>query len=318
LEGRTHKFAAASRTSGLTRCGTIGHFEEYSARNVANGDNTHYFRSSDGLQLYCRDFASDKDGTPVLCLPGLTRNSRDFEDLANYLSGRRRVLTPDLRGRGLSEYDPEWRNYHPSTYVQDAWTLLDTLAIDKVIVIGTSLGGICAMAMSAQQKERVAGVILNDIGPEVNPAGAIRVRENAGRAKPVHSWGEAIEQFRRTYAHFFPGLSDVDWQKLVQRGYRENEQGVPELDVDLNVGKAARELKPKTGDLWQMFDTLSDIPVVLLWGVLSDLLTADIVKKMRVRNRDLEVVPISNRGHVPLLNEPECRVAIDNLIDRVW
>ena len=281
-------------------------------------ENARYFRSSDGLQLYYRDFASDKGGTPVLCLPGLTRNSRDFEDLATYLSDRRRVLTPDIRGRGLSDYDPEWRNYHPSTYVQDAWTLLDTLAIEKVIVVGTSLGGICAIAMSAQQNERVAGVVLNDIGPEINPAGAKRVREYAGRAKPVRNWDEAIAQFRCTYAHFFPGLSDVDWQKLVQRGYRENERGIPELDVDLNVGEAARRLRPKTGDLWKMFDALSDTPVVLLWGVLSDLLTEDIVKKMQARKPDLEVVPVSNRGHVPLLNEPESRAAIDSLIDRVW
>ena len=280
-------------------------------------DNARYFRSSDGLQLYYRDFGNDKSGIPVLCLPGLTRNSRDFEDLATYLSDRRRVITPDFRGRGLSDYDPEWRNYHPSTYVQDTWTLLDTLAIEKVVVVGTSLGGICAMAMSAQQKERVAGVILNDIGPEVNPAGADRVRGYAGRAKPVRDWDEAIAQFRHNYAHFFPGLSDVDWQKLVQRGYRENEQGIPEIDVDLNVGEAARRLKPKTGDLWKMFDTFSDIPVVLLWGVLSDLLTEDIVKRMQTRKPDLEVVPISNRGHVPLLNEPDCRAAIDSLIDRV-
>lgn len=280
-------------------------------------ENARYFRSSDGLRLYYRDFASSKGGTPVLCLPGLTRNSRDFEDLASYLSDRRRVLTPDFRGRGLSDYDPEWRNYHVSTYVQDAWTLLDSLAIEKVIVVGTSLGGICAIAMSAQQNERVAGVVLNDIGPEVNPAGAKRVRENAARAKPVRSWDEAIAQFRRSYAHFFPGLSDLGWQILVHRGYRENEQGIPALDVDLNVGEAARRLKPNTGDLWKMFDTLSNTPAVLLWGVLSDLLTEDIVRKMQARKPDLEVVPVSNRGHVPLLNEPECRAAIDSLIGRV-
>jgi len=281
------------------------------------GDDAHYFRSSDGLQLYYKDFASDKGGSPVLCLPGLTRNSRDFEDLATYLSDRRRVITPDLRGRGLSDYDPDWRNYHPSTYVKDTWTLLDTLDVDKVVVVGTSLGGICAMAMSAQHRQRIAGVILNDIGPEINPAGAERVREYAGLAEPVRNWDEAIAQFRRTYAHFFPGLSEVDWQKLVQRGYRENDHGIPELDIDLNVGKAARKLKPKTGDLWKMFDTLSDTPVVLLWGVLSDLLTVDIVEKMQARKPDLEVVPISKRGHVPLLNEPECRTAIDGLISRV-
>ena len=124
-------------------------------------DNASFFESHDGLKLYYRDFGADKPGTPIICLPGLTRNSRDFEDLANYLSDRRRVITCDFRGRGYSEYDEHWENYHPLTYVQDTWTLLDHLGIDKIIVVGTSLGGLCAMVMATTQGDRVAGVVMD-------------------------------------------------------------------------------------------------------------------------------------------------------------
>lgn len=279
--------------------------------------NAHFFESSDGLKLYYRDFGRDHAGTPVICLPGLTRNSRDFEDLANYLSDRRRVITPDLRGRGFSEHDPEWRNYHPATYVQDTWTLLDLLGIDRVIVVGTSLGGLCAMAMSAQHSERIAGVVMNDIGPEINPAGLARVQEYTGRVSPVTTWEEAAAQAREIYGEWLPGLSDEDWRKMAWRGYRENAEGVPQLDIDNNIGEAVRKLGPQKGDPWGLFDALKDTPVLLLWGLISDILTEDIVDKMRSRKEDLEVAGIPNRGHVPQLDEPECLAAIDRFLLRV-
>ena len=124
---------------------------------MSSATNAHYFQSSDGLNIHYRDFGGQNDGTPIICLPGLTRNSRDFEELAQYLSNRRRVITIDFRGRGFSEYDATWQNYHPLTYVADVWRLLDLLNIGRVIVIGTSLGGLCAMQMAAQQGERIAG-----------------------------------------------------------------------------------------------------------------------------------------------------------------
>lgn len=279
--------------------------------------NAHFFQSPDGLKLYYRDFGSDRNGTPVVCLPGLTRNSRDFEDLANYLSDRRRVITPDLRGRGFSDHDPEWLNYHPLTYVQDTWTLLDTLGIQRVIVIGTSLGGLCAMAMSAQHADRIAGVVMNDIGPEINPAGLKRVQEYTGRIPPVQTWDEAAAQARLLYGDWLPGLSDEDWRKMAWRGYRENDEGIPVLDIDANIGEAVRDVGPQKGDPWALFDTLKDTRVLLLWGLMSDILTEDIVEKMKARKPDLEVVGIPDRGHVPLLDEPECLAAIDNFLQRV-
>jgi len=284
---------------------------------MAAASHEHYFNSTDGLRLYYRDFGSERPGTPIVCLPGLTRNSRDFEDLANYLSDRRRVITPDFRGRGFSQHDPVWQNYHPATYVQDTWTLLDTLDIEQVIVVGTSLGALCAMAMSAQHPERIAGVVMNDIGPEINPAGIKRVQEYAGRVPPVRSWEEAADQARQLYGEWLPGLTDADWQKMAWRGYRENAEGIPELDIDRNIGEAVRRIGPQKGDPWALFDSLKDTPVLLLWGVMSDILTKDIVDKMKARKPDLEVAAIPNRGHAPLLDEPESLAAIDNFLQRV-
>ena len=280
-------------------------------------DNGAFCKSSDGLNLYYRDFGTEQSGTPVICLPGLTRNNRDFEDLAKYLSDRRRVITVDLRGRGFSDYDPEWTNYHPLTYVNDVWTVLDHLGIDKVIVVGTSLGGLCSMVMAATNGDRIAGVIMNDIGPEINPAGIARVQEYTGRVPPVASWDEAVEQAKTIYGDWLPGLSDENWKKMAWRAYREDENGVPRLDIDNNIGEAVRQVGPQKGDPWELFAALGSKPVTLLWGVMSDILTKDIVDKMVARKPDLHVVPVANRGHVPLLDEPECLAAIDAFMEQV-
>ena len=249
--------------------------------------NAHFFRSSDGLNLYYRDFGSQNDGTPVICLPGLTRNSRDFEDLAVRLAQRRRVLTVDFRGRGFSDYDPRWQNYHPGTYVADTWTLLDLLKIDRIVVVGTSLGGLCAMVMAAQRPDRVAGVVINDIGPEIDPAGHARVRDNTGRLEPVADWDEAVAQAKAVNGKWLPGLSEDDWHGLARRYYREDEHGTPRVDMDLNIGRAIRELDGKHDELWALFEALQPIPAVLLRGVLSDVLSAEAAARMQTVQRKL-------------------------------
>ena len=276
-----------------------------------------FFETADGLKLFYRDFGPETDGTPVVCLPGLTRNSRDFDEIAERLSSRRRVLTIDFRGRGHSDPDPDWRNYHPGTYVADVQALLDALGVETVIVLGTSLGGVCGMVMAAQRPDRVAGLILNDVGPEIHPAGLERVRSYTGRAAPVTSWDEAREQTRETYGEALPGLGDEDFMKLARRTYREDAEGIPRLDIDVEIGRAVRELPAAGGDPWQLFAAIGDTPVTVLWGVLSDILSRDIVERMRTAKPDLEVVEVPNRGHVPLLDEPECVTAIDAFLDRV-
>jgi len=284
---------------------------------VSTVATAHYFQSSDGLNIFYRDFGGQNDGTPVICLPGLTRNSRDFDDLARYLSNRRRVLTVDFRGRGLSDYDPTWQNYHPLTYVSDVWTLLDLLSIKSVIIVGTSLGGLCAMVMAAQQGERVTGVVMNDIGPEINQAGIDRISEYTGRAAPVTTWEEAAQQTKDIYGEWLPGLNDDDFMRMARRAFREIESDVPRLDMDSNIGRAIREVGPQKGDPWELYSALRDTPVTLLWGVMSDILTTAIIEKMKAAKSDLEVVPVADRGHVPLLDEPESLAAIDAFLESV-
>lgn len=277
----------------------------------------HTYTSSDGLALFYRDFGRDVPGTPVICLPGLTRNSRDFVEVAAHIGARRRVITPDLRGRGNSAHDPEWRNYHPGTYINDVWMLLDSLGIERVIVIGTSLGGLIAMGMAAMNAERLAAVVMNDVGPEINAAGLERIRQYVGKDAPPRTWEEAIEQSRRNYGEFLPGLTDDDWDRMVWKGYRKGADGVPIADYDPNIGRAVAELGAQAGDPWPYFDALAPVPTTLLWGAMSDILTRDIVDRMVERKPDLTVVSVSNRGHAPLLDEPECLAAVDAVLQAV-
>lgn len=274
----------------------------------------YFYESEDGLELFARLFGREQHGIPVVCLPGITRNSRDFEDLADWLAARHPVVCPDFRGRGFSAYDLEWRNYHPRTYVGDVLRLLDELGIARAAFIGTSLGGLVSTIINAEHGERVAGVVLNDIGPEIGAAGLERIKGYIGRAEPVSNWHEAVRQARATYELAWPGLSDDAWLRLVRRSYRANADGVPELDMDPMVGEAARRVGTGLDDPWALFATLRDKPVVLLHGEFSDILTDDIAGRMRDAVPTLEYVRVSNRGHVPLLDEPECLAAIDALL----
>jgi pimeloyl-ACP methyl ester carboxylesterase len=183
----------------------------------------HRWVSDDGLTLYSRVY--DRAGSAartVLCLHGLTRNSKDFEDLAEYLSPRYRVICPDLRGRGLSDYDTRWQNYKPAIYLADIAGLLKSLDIPRVSVIGTSLGGILGMLLPALLPGAITGLVLNDIGPEVDPVGIARIRSYAGKLPPVAGWDEAVAQLRLVFTGAWPGLSGETWQRLARRNYRGN------------------------------------------------------------------------------------------------
>ncbi|MDX1518090.1 MAG: alpha/beta hydrolase [Woeseiaceae bacterium] len=274
----------------------------------------HTYMSRDGLTLFYREYGESEGGVPVVCLPGITRNSRDFEDIAAHLAQHHRVLAPDLRGRGFSEHDSNWRNYHPQTYVDDVMSLLDHRKIDRVILLGTSLGGLVSTVLTKQHGERVVAVILNDIGPEVGAAGLERIKTYIGRMPPVASWDEAVAQARDIYGHAMPGLSNEEWRRLVRRGYREDEHGVPRLDMDPAIGDAARKVGAELEDPWVLFSGLDEKPLLVIQGELSDILTDDIVERMRARKPDLEHVKVANRGHPPLLDEPECIAAIDSFI----
>jgi pimeloyl-ACP methyl ester carboxylesterase len=274
-----------------------------------------YYKSADGLNLYCRVYASAQQQNPtVLCLPGLTRNSRDFAVLAAHLATRYRVLTPDLRGRGRSDHDPHWQNYHPGTYLADIRALLQAQPNGRIAVIGTSLGALLAMALAAERPEAVAGIVLNDAGPEIDPAGLARIAQYVGKQAPVNSWSEAVAYTRAVYGEALPGLSEEQWQTHTRRGYREDAHGRPVIDMDLMIGAALRAAAPAT-DLWPLYRRLQPTPILVIRGAMSDILSAATVQRMAQEKPDLQQLTIANRGHAPLLDEPGCIPAIDRFLD---
>ena len=276
-----------------------------------------YFESSDGLSLYYRDYhpAEESDRLPVLCLPGLTRNSRDFEALALRLQrAGRRVLTPDLRGRGRSQHDPDWSNYQPTTYLGDLAALQAAAGAERVVVVGTSLGGILAMLIAATRPAAIAAAVLNDVGPEIAPEGLQRIAQYVGRHIPVGSWEEAAAQARATYGLALPDLTDAQWLAFARRSYVEVD-GVPRLDMDPMIGEAVRAAPSGAApDLWPVYGALRPLPALAVRGELSDVLSEATFERMALEKPDLRRVTVARRGHPPLLDEPECVTAIDEFL----
>lgn len=276
-----------------------------------------HYRSRDGLQLYYRDYPGDARRTPVLCLHGLTRNCRDFAALALRIAPGRRVITPDFRGRGRSQYDPMWTNYHPMTYVDDMWSLLRAVEVDRVIVIGTSLGGLVAMLMAAVRAQTFAGVVLNDIGPELDPVGAARIAGYAGRFPPPKSWDDAVTQMKVAFGAALPDFTEAQWRDFARLSYVEDSAGVPRLDADPRIGDALRAVQPPPGatrGMWLAFGALRNVPTLAIRGQLSDLLSAATLDRMQHEKPDLECVTVPNRGHVPQLDEPQSMAALERFL----
>lgn len=277
----------------------------------------YWFESHDGLKLFSRVYAAPSANAPVvLCLHGLMRNSRDFEQLAPQLAARNRVIVPDVRGRGLSARDPNFNNYQIPVYLQDVQTLLAGLGATWVTVIGTSMGGLMGLVLAATQPGLVSGIVLNDVGPEVDPAGLERIRSYAGKAVAVHSWPEALAQSRSVYGSAWPNLSDARWEEIVRRSYRANAQGVPEVDADPRIGEPLRNSSAAAPDLWPLWKVLTGVPMLAIRGAHSDILSVATLARMQREKADLEVLTVAGRGHAPLLDEPECLAAVDLFLSR--
>jgi len=271
-----------------------------------------YYTSADGLRLHYRDYAPAAPGRlPVLCIAGLTRNSRDFETLAPRIARSRRVLCVDLRGRGGSQHDPHWQNYHPGSYLADLALLLAHAGAPRVVLLGTSLGGILSMLMAATQAAAVGGVILNDVGPEVAPEGLQRISTYVGRHSPVSNWAEAVAQTRATYEFALPGLSDAEWLTYARRTFTEV-NGVPRLEMDPMIGEAVRAAPAAAApDMWPVFAALRAIPTLAFRGATSDILSEKTFDRMAREKPDLQRITVPGRGHTPTLEEAECVAAID-------
>jgi len=285
---------------------------------LATSYTENFWSSHDGLRLYARTYAGPgTSGATVLCLHGLTRNSRDFEDLAPHLQRRFRVVVPDVRGRGLSARDPNPQNYQPAIYLQDILTLIDTVAAQRVAVIGTSMGGLLAMMMAVGHRDRVSGVVLNDMGPEVDPKGLERIKGYAGRLPAPKNWDDAIAQTRSIFGDAWPNLSHERWSVLTRRGYREDEKGGLTVDADPMIGEMLRAAPAATANLWPFWKALRGIPMLAIRGAQSDILSEATFAKMKAENPELKQLEVAQRGHVPLLDEPECVAAIDAFLTTV-
>ena len=275
----------------------------------------YWFESQDGLRLFSRVYEGPGAAVPVvLCLHGLTRNSRDFEDLAAHLALRYRVIVPDVRGRGLSARDPHFNNYQIPVYLGDVQRLLAGLGAARVAIVGTSMGGLMAMVLAAMQPPLVAGLVLNDVGPELDPVGLERIRDYTGKSPPVRDWAGAEAQVRLVYGSAWPGLDDARWEKITRASYREDAEGVPQADYDPMIAEPLKDTSRAAPNLWPLWGAVARVPILTLRGEHSDVLSTATVARMQREKPDLRTITVANRGHMPLLDEPECLTAIDEFL----
>jgi pimeloyl-ACP methyl ester carboxylesterase len=247
----------------------------------------------------------------LLCLHGLTRNSRDFADLAERYSPRFRVLALDFRGRGSSDYDPLPMRYNPLTYASDVLELLDSNGIDQAVFVGTSLGGLVTMTMAAMAPQRIAATILNDVGPDVDAAGIDRILSYVGNDRRFRSWDEAADAIAANQGGSFDLYTHEDWVKMAKRNCRE-EKGEIRFDYDMAIAEPFKASGPTPKvDMWPLFQALARKPLLVVRGAKSDLLTPATVARMQEVAPDAKFALVEGVGHAPELNEPEAVVAID-------
>lgn len=275
---------------------------------------SHYYTSRDGLTLHYREYPGPPAAAlTVLCIPGLTRNARDFEVLAPHLAQRYRVICAELRGRGLSAYAPDPATYVPATYVRDIAALLDNARLKHVAVIGTSLGGIIAMIMAGVMPSRLLGVIINDIGPELDAAGLTRIGSYVGKGKPITTWDEAAAVIEAMDRVIYPDYAAGDWHRMARRRFVERPEGGLRPDYDLNISKPFASSAANI-NLWPFFCGLRRIPALAIRGETSDLLSPGVFSRMKEEVPNLRQVTVPMRGHAPGLDEPIAISAIDQFL----
>lgn len=274
-----------------------------------------WFEGAGGPRLFYRDYPGAPGATPVLCLPGLTRTARDFAPLAEKLAPRRRVICPDMRGRGRSAHDPDPKNYHPAVEAGDALALLDRLGLERAAFVGTSRGGILTMLIAAAAPQRVAAAVLNDIGPRIEAAGLRRIAEGLrAPPAPLAGWDAAAAATRAEQSAQFPRLTDAEWRAFARRLYAEGEAG-PARDYDPRLFEGvAAALSEATPELWPQFEALAGRPVLAIRGARSDILSAETLAEMQARLPEMRALTLEERGHCPFLDEPEAVAAIEALL----
>jgi len=266
-----------------------------------------FVSATDGLRLYARDYGPDTGGAlPVVCLPGLARNSEDFHDLALALSHDpsrpRRVLALDYRGRGRSEWDRDWRKYDIRVELDDTLQVLTAAGIEKAVFVGTSRGGLITMALSAARPTVLAGAVLNDVGPVIEPKGLIRIRGYVGKLPTPRDMREAGQILKQISDAQFPRFTDEQWEKQARGTWRVSEgRLVLAYDPSLMKTLEALDLEMKLPDLWPLFEGLASVPVLAIRGSHSDLLARETLQDMKERHPRLTAITVPDQGHAPAL-----------------
>jgi pimeloyl-ACP methyl ester carboxylesterase len=273
-----------------------------------------HFSAADGLRLA---YDVTGEGQPLLCLPGLTRNMDDFEPVVDAFADRAQVIRMDFRGRGASDYgDPA--TYQVPQEAADVIALLDHLGLEKVTILGTSRGGLVALVLAAMARDRIAGVIFNDIGPDVMPEGQAYIMDYLGKPPKAKTLAEAAAAFPRHYAPAFRDVPPETWAALARRIYVEAD-GALHNRYDSRLREAvAPAFAPDAvaPDLWPLFDALAGAPLGLIRGAGSNILSAETAAEMRRRRPDMAFAELADRGHVPFLDEPEAIHVIETVLER--
>lgn len=269
-----------------------------------------FCQSADGLKLHAKVIGPDNSSAlPVLCLPGLTRTADDFDDIARAIAtdpaAPRKVIAVDYRGRGLSDYDPDPAKYAVPVELGDVLAIAASLGVSRAILLGTSRGGLISMAMAAAQPKLLAGVILNDIGPALEIGGLMKIKGYIANPPPRQTWDEAARGLKELFGTVFPSLTDDDWMAWAHRAFREKAGGGLERTYDLKLSHTLDGLDPANPlpQVWELFDALAGVPLMLIHGGLSDLLSVQGVQDMVARRPDIDLVTVPDQGHAPLLSD---------------
>lgn len=278
-----------------------------------------FYTSRDGLRLYARHYPAPAAGCrPTLCLPGLTRNVRDFHALACFLSdparaSPREVFAVDYRGRGRSAHDPNWRNYAIQVETLDVLDFMTVAGLDDVAVIGTSRGGLIAMVMATLRPASIGAVVLNDIGPVIERDGLARIVAYAGRVPLPNSWAEATRLVHDMNRRNFPAISAEQWADVARQWF-DDVNGRPAHSCDQNIAKALSLLDGPVPTLWPQFEALSRAPTLVIRGALSDVLSVETLAQMCARHPRLESFVVPGQGHAPLMLDAASHKAISEFL----
>jgi len=266
-----------------------------------------FVTAQDGLRLHVQEYGSrTAPGVPVVCLPGLTRTVSDFAALAPALANDtalpRRVIAVESRGRGQSDYDSNPENYNLAVELADVATILTALGVRPAIFIGSSRGGLLTMLMGVAHPTAIAGAVLHDIGPVIELKGLVRLKSYVGKLPPPRDFADGAEILRRLFAAQFPKVTAQEWLAAAHRTWQLKDNELkPTYDVRLAQTLADIDIERPLPPLWNEFDSLARVPMLVIRGANSDILSAATVEAMAARHPGMQTVEVPDQGHVPAL-----------------